>query len=47
MAAYDEEQHSGLAAYLLVDVHLYPNMETNLANALTLHQLRAIIIFQI
>jgi hypothetical protein len=39
MAAYDEENHSGLAAYLLADVHLYPNMETNLTIILTLHQL--------
>lgn len=42
MAAYDEEQHSDLAAYLLADVHIYPNMETNLTNTLTSHQLRGI-----
>jgi hypothetical protein len=30
--AYDEEKYSGLPAYLLADVHLYRNMETNLAN---------------
>lgn len=31
---------SDLAAYLLANVHIYPNMETNLTNTLTSHQLR-------